>query len=113
MPSFLEELQAMSESRKRQVLIISTVVIMALVVGVWLAYFNSVVMGGASGTTDVSAVAGTQASATSTSAPAPAPAATAPVSAGSSLWARMKEGFASIERMFSGGPSQYSIQPQQ
>ena len=111
MPSFLEELQAMSEARKRQVLIISTVVIMALVVGVWLAYFNSVVMGGASGTTDVSAVAGTQASATSTSAPAPA--ATAPVSAGPSLWARMKEGFASIERMFGGGPSQYSIQPQQ
>ncbi len=103
MPSFLEELQAMSEARKRQVLVISAVIVMAIVVGVWLAYFNGIVMGGAGvRATDVSAPAGGQPS---------APAAV-PAPAGPSLWTRIKDGLGSLGRMFSA-PSQYQIQPQQ
>lgn len=96
----------MSETRKRQVLVISTIIIMAIVVGVWLSYFNSVVMGGA-GTTGGASSASVQSSVSST----PAPASSA-APAWSGIWTRIKDGMSSIGRMFSG-PSQYTIQPQQ
>ena|SRR5690348_3509077 len=38
---FLEELQSLSEPTKRKIMIVATVVIMAVVIYVWLAYFNN------------------------------------------------------------------------
>ena len=40
---FLEELQALDSGKKRNILIIVTVVLMALVLYIWLGYFNNIV----------------------------------------------------------------------
>jgi hypothetical protein len=37
---FIEELQSLDDVKKKRVLIISTVVIMAIVIVVWLSYFS-------------------------------------------------------------------------
>jgi flagellar basal body-associated protein FliL len=41
----LEELQSLSDGSKKRVLVIATVIIMIIIVGVWVAYFNSIIMG--------------------------------------------------------------------
>jgi hypothetical protein len=95
------------------VLIIATIIIMVIIVGVWVTYFNSIVMG----TTQQVAT-----QTTSTDATAPVPIAIAPTLAvsapaaatqasGAGLWQDIKNGFASVAHIFSN-PSQYKIQPQ-
>jgi hypothetical protein len=80
---------------------------MVIIIGVWVAYFNSVIMG----TAQQTAVETT----TPSAAVAPAAAtATAPVTAqanGPSLWQNIENGFGSIANVFKK-PSQYNIQPQ-
>ena len=41
--SFLETLQALDEGTKKKIMIIATIVIMAIVIYFWLAYFNGLV----------------------------------------------------------------------
>ncbi len=43
MNSFLDQLQSLDERKKTQVLVITTIVIMAIVIYFWLGYFNSIV----------------------------------------------------------------------
>jgi flagellar basal body-associated protein FliL len=103
----LEELQSLSDGNKKRVLVIATIIIMVIIIGVWVAYFNSVIMG----TAQQTAVETT----TPSAAVAPAAAtATAPVTAqanGPSLWQNIENGFGSIANVFKK-PSQYNIQPQ-
>ena len=41
----LEELQSLSEAKKKHVIVIATIIIMVIIVGVWVAYFNSIIIG--------------------------------------------------------------------
>jgi hypothetical protein len=105
----LEELQSLSETNKKRVLVIATTIIMVIVIGIWFSSFSSL----------LGAAAGPQAAVQSTSsvdsAPAAAPLiapATAPAQAnGPSLWQNIKNGFGGIENIFRK-PSQYNITPQ-
>jgi flagellar basal body-associated protein FliL len=95
----LEELRSLSEGNKKRILVIATIIIMVIIIGVWVAYFNSIIMGTAQQVT-------TEAPTSSV--------ATAPVVAqanGPSLWQNIKDGFGSIANVFKK-PSQYTIQPQ-
>ncbi|HUC02200.1 MAG TPA: hypothetical protein VMA75_04885 [Candidatus Paceibacterota bacterium] len=114
----LEELQSLDDKQKRRVLVVATIIIMVIVVGVWILYFNSIVIGDAS-----QPVAATSSVATTTGAdgsiavPVPAPATTTTVTAsgaapGPSLWQDIKNLFAGFGKLFSN-PSQYNIQPNQ
>jgi flagellar basal body-associated protein FliL len=109
----LEELQSMSDRNKKRVLIIATVIIMIIIIGVWVAYFNSVIMG----TTQPAATEATTSSAVGAPTQTPtttAATATAPVTAqanGPSLWQNIKDWFGSIANVFKK-PSEYTIQPQ-
>lgn len=87
---FLEELWALDEPTKRKVLVISTIVIMIVVVFVWVAYFNNIVVS--------SATEANEATATST--------ATSSASTGSGFWGGIKSGFSNI---FHGGKQ--AVQP--
>jgi hypothetical protein len=78
---------------------------------VWLAYFNSIVMGGAGSAEGAAGVQGA-ASGSPSSAAVQTPAAAAAAPAGPGIWTRIREGFGSVGHFFSG-PSQYSIQPRQ
>ena len=40
---FIEELQSLEEPTKKKILVVSTVLVMAVVVYVWLGYFNNLV----------------------------------------------------------------------
>jgi flagellar basal body-associated protein FliL len=103
-----QELQSLSEGNKKRVLVIATIIIMVIIIGVWAAYFNSVVMGTAQ------PVATESPTSSAVVAPAPTATATAPVTAqanGPSLWQNIKDGFGSIANVFKK-PSQYTIQPQ-
>jgi len=44
-PGFLHRLQGLDEGKKQKVMIAAAVVIMIVVIYLWLAYFNSVVVG--------------------------------------------------------------------
>jgi hypothetical protein len=103
----LEELQSLSETKKKQVLIIATIIIMVIVVGVWATYFNGIIQG--------SSQAAVAAPATSTVAVvATTPVAVAVPTAqasGPSLWQNIKNGFGSIADIFKK-PSQYTVRPQ-
>jgi flagellar basal body-associated protein FliL len=101
----LEELQSLSDGNKKRVLVIATIIIMVIIVGVWVAYFNSIIMGTAQ-------QAATEA--TTSVAVAPTVTTTTPVTAqtnGPSLWQNIENGFGSIANVFKK-PSQYTIQPQ-
>jgi hypothetical protein len=107
---FLEELQSMDEGAKKRVLIISTIVIMIIVVGIWLVYFNTIV--GMNSAGDVS-----QATTTTPGAIAIAvvPTTTIPAAGGVGLWQNIENGFVSVFRSIANifsGPSNYKIQPQ-
>ena len=94
-----QELQSLSEARKKQVIIISTIVIMAIVIGIWVTYFNSIIVGS-------SGQAEQQASSSIAIAPAAAPA----QARGPGLWQDIKNIFGSIANIFRS-PSQYNIKP--
>ncbi|HUC31623.1 MAG TPA: hypothetical protein VMR99_02980 [Candidatus Paceibacterota bacterium] len=106
----LEELRSLSDARKKQVLIIATIIIMIIVIGVWVTYFNSLIQG-------TTQQAPTQTTSTApTVAPVPAAPVTTPAIApaaasGPSLWQNMENWFGSIVNIFRS-PSQYNIQPQ-
>ncbi len=96
---FLKKLQSLDEPTKRKVLIVSTIVIMIVVIFVWIAYFNNIIMPSSGGT----------ATATSTQ-----PVASAPAASGPGFWGKMKndfsgfgegvaEGFEGIGNAFHGG----------
>lgn len=88
---FIEELQSLSDVHKKRVLIIATIVIMVIVVGVWLSYFNGIL-----------AAASQPAVAETTS--------TTPTASGPSMWQNIKNEMASIGNVFNSS-SQYTIQP--
>lgn len=124
---FLEEIQSLSEGTKKRVLIIGTALIMIIVIGVWLSYFNSII-----GDASQSQVAESAATAPAATAP-PAPVTTSPAAttvtattttsasgaamatvADSGLWQNIKNGFFSVVEFFTGifnRPSNYTIQP--
>jgi hypothetical protein len=105
----LEELQSLSDGNKKRVLVIATVIIMIIIIGVWVIYFNSVIMGtaqpAATEATTTSAVAVPISATVTTTAPVAAQA------SGPSLWQNIKNGFGSIANVFKK-PSQYTVQPQ-
>ncbi len=105
----LEELQSLSPEKKKQVLIVATIIIMAIIIGVWISYFNSIVIGSVQETA-------MEATSSAAAAPAPAPAPAAATQAGSpGVWQNMENwfgsAFGSIANIFRK-PSQYNIQPQ-
>jgi flagellar basal body-associated protein FliL len=98
----LEELQSLSAGNKKRVLVVTTVILMVIVIGVWAVYFNSVIMG------TMQPVSTEAAEATTTSTGVAPQVAQAN---GPSLWQNIKDGFGSIANVFKK-PSQYNIQPQ-
>jgi len=104
-----EELQSLSQENKKRLLVVGTIIIMAIVVGVWITYFNSILIGSARGNTSTASPAAT---ATSTSAASSqTPAASLPAQTnGPGLWQDIKNGFGWFGSLFSR-PSQYKIQP--
>jgi cytoskeletal protein RodZ len=93
---FLEEIQSLSDGTKKRVLVISTVIVMVIVIGVWMSYFNNIVMGTAQQAT---------ADATSTDQAAMS------ANNGPSFWQRVEGGFSYMGSIFRRS-SNYSIQPQ-
>ncbi len=93
----LRKIQSLDENSKRKVLVVSTVVIMAIVVFVWLAYFNSIVMPVGSGAADTSLA----------TAPSSATTSTAQSPSGPGFWHTIGNGFSTawegFTGMFSGG----------
>jgi zona occludens toxin (predicted ATPase) len=106
----LEEIQALSEANKKRVLVFGTVIIMLIVLGVWVAYFNGIIASASQPLTAQS----TSTDATDAAA-APVPIAiqpaTTPATNGPGLWQNIEDGMASIANIFKR-PSQYDIQPQ-
>jgi zona occludens toxin (predicted ATPase) len=118
----LQELQSLNPEKKKSLLIVATIIIMVIVIGVWLSYFNSILQGPAeqaaaqaSSTADGTAPAATTSIAiTAATAPAAVPAAT-PATNGPGLWQDIKNGFGNMFRSIANifqKPSQYNIQPQ-
>jgi uncharacterized membrane protein YraQ (UPF0718 family) len=109
----LEELQSLSETNKKRVLIISTTIIMIIIIGVWFSYFSntigSVAQQPAAQDTDTSSIA--VAPAPIVVAPTMAPAQTPAQASGPSLWQNIKNWFGGIINIFKK-PSQYEIHPQ-
>jgi flagellar basal body-associated protein FliL len=105
----VEELQSLSETNKKRVLVIGTIIIMVIVIGVWFAYFNSIIIG--SSQPDEQQANATNASALVPTAITPVTtAAVSPQANGPSLWQDVKNGFGWFGSLFSH-PSQYKIQP--
>jgi hypothetical protein len=96
----LEELRSLSPENKKRVLIVSTIIIMIIVVGLWMLYFNSIVIGSEQQTVAQPVAA---------SVPAPTPVA-APQASGPGLWQNMKNWFGGLADILEK-PSQYKIQP--
>jgi type IV secretory pathway TrbL component len=107
----LEELQSLSEANKKKVLIIATVIIMIIVVGIWIAYFNSIVVGGASQQSTAQATSTSAGIAGTAIVAVAAQPAAASQPAGASLWQNIKNSFASFANIFQKS-SNYTIQPQ-
>lgn len=103
MKNFLEKLQSADEATKKRWMVLTVAVIMALVIYVWLAYFNNLIAGFSSG----------QAQSVASSAAEPA-------SSGSFL-ETAKNGLASLYQIFSDkihslgqvlqSPREYIIKP--
>jgi flagellar basal body-associated protein FliL len=100
----LEELQSLSAASKKRVLVIATIIIMAIVIGVWVVYFNSII----AGTSQQIAV---QATSSAAATPAIPTATAAPQASDPGLWQNIKDGFGFIANIFKK-PSQYNVQPQ-
>jgi hypothetical protein len=102
----LEEIQSLNEKNKKRVLVIGTAIIMIIVIGVWITYFNGIIASAgqqsvADGSTNAATTQGTVAAAQPT----------APIAHGSSIWQNVENGMASIGNIFKR-PSNYTIQPQ-
>ncbi len=114
---YLAELQSLNEPMKRRVLIAASAVVMALVVFVWVGYFNNIVMSNQSGLADQSAIAqsGTVAPAAAAAPVAPAtPTSVADLSNAPSFWQTLGGGIASMYHGIISGlkePRQYDIVP--
>lgn len=117
--NLLGYLQALPDPAKKRVLIVATVIIMALVVYFWLAYFNTLIAGVSQGAASVaeSAPAGSAPAATS----APSSAAVPPAATGGGIGEQLRSGMGFIYGEFAGlahdmgnifeAPGQYSVQP--
>jgi hypothetical protein len=92
---FLEELQSLNAVAKKRVLVIGTIIIMVIIVGVWLSYFNGILAG---------ANQATVADDSTTSKPS------APTANGPSMWQNIENSMASIGNVFNSS-SQYTVQP--
>lgn len=102
----LEELRSLGDARKKQVIIISTIIIMLIVIGIWVTYFNSIIVGSSAQNVD-------QSSSTVATAPvqiAITPATSSAQASGPGLWQDIKNVFGWFGSLFSR-PSQYKIQP--
>ena len=95
--TFLEEIQSLDQATKQKVLIIASASIMAIIVFLWMAYFNTLI-GGAPGIAVVSQMA------------APATV-SAPSASGPSVWQDIAHEFNAIVNFFKS-PRQYEIKPQ-
>ncbi len=104
-----QELQSLSEANKKRLLVVATIIIMIIVIGVWITYFNSILLGrAAENAAPATTTTGTGAVPIAiTPAPAPAPAAQA---SGPGIWQDIENGFAAFMNIFRK-PSQYTIQP--
>lgn len=100
----LEELQSLNDENKKRVIVIGTIIIMVIIVGVWVSYFNNIVVGAAE-------QAATQATSSDQTAPAPVADSGSAQASGPGVWQNIENGFASIGNIFQK-PSQYNIQPQ-
>jgi uncharacterized membrane protein YraQ (UPF0718 family) len=102
----LEELQSLSETNKRRILVIATTIIMIIVIGVWFSYFTNTIG-------QVAQQAAPAVSSTTPSVAAPVVVVTMATTqaSGPSLWQNIKNWFGSIANIFQK-PSQYNIQPQ-
>ena len=109
----LEELWALNETNKKRLLVVVTIIVMAIIVGVWVSYFNSVIMGASSAPAAQTASAVPKQATTSTIAPAPPVVShTAPAQQSSpGLWQYIESGASHIVNIFKD-QSQYTIQPQ-
>ncbi len=122
---YLAELQALDEPMKRRVLVAASAVMMAIVVYVWIGYFNSIVMGGSVQLADQSAMA--QSGAAGAAVPAGASAqntqdaSTNPPSSAPDFWQMLRSGLVSLYHGAVSGfkgagsalqaPKQYDITP--
>ena len=96
----LQELQSLSPENKKRVLIVSTIIIMVIVIGVWMSYFNSIVIGMAQQAPD-------DATTTAAAAPAPTQGMASAQASGPGLWQNIENGFGSIVNIFLGSPMLY------
>ncbi len=93
---FIEELQALDHAAKKKVLVISTIIVMVVVVGVWSLYLNNMINSASQSTAP-------EASSTASNGSSPAN--------GPSMWQNIETGVFSIGNIFKGH-SDYKIQPQ-
>jgi cytoskeletal protein RodZ len=96
---FLKELQSLDEPAKNRILIIATVVIMIVVLFVWIAYFNSIVIPSAAQTDKTATTTATTASAVP-AADVVTQTSSAQSNSGSGFWKGMESGFTNL---FHGG----------
>jgi hypothetical protein len=104
---FLEEIQSLAPEKKRNVLIVGTLIAMAVLIYVWIGYFKGLVV------TAAQAPASPAVAAAATSTPiaiVPVAPSTSSASVGSSIWQDIKSAMGDFANIFSG-PSQYNIQP--
>jgi hypothetical protein len=108
-----QELQSLSEANKKRVLVVATIIIMVIVIGVWVSYFNSILLGRA-GQNTAQATSATAAATGTAAVPiaiTPTPSTPAPAKAsGPGIWQDIENGFAAFANIFRK-PSQYTIQP--
>ncbi len=120
---FLEEIRSLDEKRKRNVLIVASLLAMALIVFVWAQYFNAILMAPATDSSVHAAALGADAATApafnsiptaNPSLPANDQTSQAPTSSGASnqgFWHGLINGISGLGQIFTGG-TQY-IQPSQ
>jgi hypothetical protein len=45
-PNFLHRLQGLDDGTKQKIIMVATIIIMVIVISLWMAYFNSITVGG-------------------------------------------------------------------
>ena len=108
----LEELQSLDEKTKKRVLIIATIIIMVIIIGVWVTYFNSIVIGTATPQATSTSALGSSTPFVAVTASGMAPSVSvATATNGPGLWQDIVGFFRSFANIFRS-PSNYTIQPQ-